>query len=132
MRRWKCLAAIALLLWERVRGPKTVSLITTLDNQSGQLRGITVRGYEITIFCHRKEYYVAYDRWCVPNRTLVSYQVFSVVSSDAPQALHKACELDVDFPTLAHPWNFNSELRKQHVQAYLDLLERRLRCERET
>jgi hypothetical protein len=126
MRIVKTLFGVVLLLFERLRGSKTVSEIKRPDNSLGSLKGFAVRGYELAIYCQRKEYHVKYDRWYIPDRIEVTYNVFSVVSNDAPKALRKACELDVDLPALVHNWNFDNEIRRAQVHAYLDLLEKRM------
>lgn len=126
MRFVKSLLGVVLFLFERIRGPKTVHEVKRPGNEMGSLKGFAVRGYEIAIYCHRKEYHVIYQRWWIPNRLKVTYNVFSVVSNDAPKALRKACELDVDLPALVHNWNFDNEIRRAQVLAYLDLLEKRM------
>ena len=118
---------IALFIFSRVRGTKTVSEHKGFNNQLGFLKAFVVCGYEVTIHCHRKKYCIKYDRWFIPNRTVMTYNVFSMVSREAPQALRKACELDIDLPELIHRWNFDSETRKEQVNEYLDLLEKRVR-----
>jgi hypothetical protein len=122
----KFFASGSLMLFEYLRGTNTVTEIKRPENALGDLRGFTVRGFEIAIYCHRREYHVRYSRWYVPNRTLYSYNVFSVVGHDAPEPLRKACELDVDIPSLVHRWNFDSMIRIRQVNAYLDLLETRI------
>lgn len=123
----KTFAAIILLLFERCRGPKTVYEIKRIDNELGSLKGFSLRGYEVAIYCQRKEYHIVYQRWYIPNRTRMTYNVFSVVSADAPISLKKACELDVDLPSLINNWHFDNEIRRAQVHAYLDLLEKRMR-----
>lgn len=126
MRFDRLLVAVVLSLFERLRGPKTVYEIKRPQNTLGSLKGFAVRGYEIVIYCQRKEYHVKYDRWYIPDRIEATYNVFSTVTSDAPQALRDACELDVELPALIHDWNFNNVIRRAQVHAYLDLLEARM------
>jgi hypothetical protein len=85
-----------------------------------------VRGYEIAIYCHRKTYRIHYKHWYIPDRSIFTYNVFSVVSNDAPLALRKACELDVELPAMVAISSFNHEIRQAQVLAYLDLLDQRL------
>jgi len=126
LRALKFVVASVLFLVNQLRGPKTIIEVQRPDNALGGLRGFTVRGFEIAIYCHRREYRVMYNRWYIRNRTLFAYHVFSVVGVGAPDALRKACELDVHLPPLLHRWNFDSVVRRQQVNAYLDLLEHRL------
>lgn len=127
MRTIRLLVAVVLLCLERIKGPKKVYEIKRPANAMGCLKGFTVRGYELAIYCQRKEYHVKYDRWYIPNRITVTYNVFSRVTNDAPKALQKACELDVDLPALVHNWNFDNEVRHAQIDAYLDLLEARMK-----
>lgn len=122
----KSVLGVVLFLFERARGPKTVTELKRAGNEMGSLKGFAIRGYEIAIYCQRKEYHIRYDRWWIPDRVEVTYNVFSVVSSEAPKALRQACERDVDLPALIHNWNFDNEIRRAQVNAYLDLLEKRL------
>jgi hypothetical protein len=123
---WGFFVSVVLLLFERVRGPRYINEIKQPDQALGCLKGFSVRGYEIAIYCHRKSYRVHYKHWYVPDRSFFTYNVFSVISNDAPIALRKACELDVELPALIPRNNFDEEIRRRQVLAYLDLLEQRL------
>jgi hypothetical protein len=120
---------VVLSCFERFRGPKTVYELERARNCMGGLRGFTVRGYEIVIYCQRKEYQVKYDRWYIPDRIESTYKMFSVVTNDAPEALKRACELEVELPGLIHSWNFDRKICRAQVHAYLDLLEMRIKNE---
>lgn len=123
---FRAACSVVLALWEKVRGTKTVHEIKGPENALGSLKGYTVRGYELTIFIQRKEYVVKYDRWYIPNTKHHTYRVMSLVTNDAPEALKKACELDVDLPGFIHPFNFKDEIRRSVVRAYIDMLILRL------
>lgn len=122
----RILVAVVLLVWKRIRGPSTVHEMKHTQQHLGSLTGVSIRGYEVAIYCQRKEYHVVYEKWYIPNNIRRAYNVFSVVSNDAPKALRKACELDVDLPELSHRWNFETEIRRAQVHAYLDMLEKRM------
>jgi hypothetical protein len=126
LKAMKFIVGGVLMLFQCLRGPKTVIEIKRPENALGSLNGFTVRGYEIAIYCHRKEYQIQYARWYVPNRRVVTYSVFSVVSNNAPAALRKACELEIELPALVHNWSFDNDIRRHQVLAYLDLLESRM------
>ena len=119
---------VGAILWilERTRGTKSVIEVKRTNNELGSLKGFAIRGYEVAIYCQRKEYSIRYDHWYIRDRTKLTYNVFSVVSNDAPKALRIACELDVDLPALVSNWNFDNEIRRAQVHAYLDLLEKRM------
>jgi len=122
----KNLVGAYLWLLERIRGTKSVVEVKRTSNELGSLKGFAIRGFEVAIYCQRKEYSIRYDRWYIRDRTRMTYNVFSVVSNDAPKALRIACELDVDLPALVSNWNFDNEIRRTQVHAYLDLLEKRM------
>lgn len=88
--------------------------------------GYSVSGFTIEIFCQRKRYRRYYDNWFVPNNDHIAYRVFSVVSSDAPDILKQACELDLDIPALLPSFVPDEGQREEVVKAYLDLLIQRL------
>jgi hypothetical protein len=123
---WRTVVGLVLLAFERVRGPRWVTEIRESDQALGCLKGFTIQGYEIAIYCHRKTYRVQYKHWYIPDRWLFTYKVFSVVTNDAPLSLRKACELDLELPSLVSTRSFNSEIRQAQVMAYLDLLDQRL------
>jgi hypothetical protein len=125
-RAWQVVISLVLLAFERIRGPRWVTEIQEPDQALGCLKGFTVNGYEIAIYCHRKSYRVRYKHWYIPDRRMFTYNVFSVVSNDAPATLRKACELDVELPALVSVRSFSSEIRQAQVMAYLDLLDQRL------
>lgn len=126
MRHKSNLRAVLMMLLEYFKGPRTVSETKSAENALGSLQGYSVRGYQITIFCQRKEYFVHYHKRYIPNTRRTTYRVFSAVSNDAPAALKKACELDVDLPNFISWSNFDNEIRRAAVHAYLDLLDKHL------
>lgn len=118
--------SVLLMLYERWKGTKTVHEVKGPGNALGNLQGYCVRGYQLTIFCQRKEYRVKYDKWYIPNRSRYTYRVTSLVTNDAPCVLKQACELDVDLPAFVSRFNFDQVIFKSVVNAYLDLLEKRI------
>jgi hypothetical protein len=126
MRHKSNLRAVLMMLLEYFKGPRTVTETKSAENALGSLQGYSVRGYKITIFCQRKEYLVQYHKRFIPNTRRTTYRVFSAVTNDAPEALKKACELDVDLPNFISAGNFDNEIRRAVVHAYLDLLDKQL------
>lgn len=114
------------LLWERLKGTKTVREVKHPDNALGHLTGYSVAGYSLDVYCQRKHYRRSYDKWFVPNQDHMAYRVFSVVSQDAPDSLKKACELDIDIPALLPHAVSDHGHRQAAVNAYLDILIERL------
>jgi hypothetical protein len=115
-----------LLLWESLKGTKTVREVKHPSNTLGQLVGYSVAGYKLEIYCQRKHYRRSYDKWFIPNKDHMAYRVFSVVSQDAPDSLKKACELDIDIPALLPLAIDDHGHRQAAVNAYLDILIARL------
>lgn len=126
MRYFVILFRFLLMCYVRWKGTKTVHEIESHKNTLGHLKGYCVRGYQLTIFCQRREYLVKYDKWYIPNYRRYTYRVMSVVTNDAPPVLKKACELDIDLPCFVSHFHFNEILVKSAVHAYLDLLEKRV------
>ncbi len=126
MRYLKIVFGVILFLYERFRGPRTFRELKHASDALGYLKGHTVKGYQLTIFCQRRRYHTKFDKWYIPDQIETVYRVFSVVTADAPDALKKACELDVNLPELISNWNFDNEIRRSQVLAYLDLLEKRM------
>jgi hypothetical protein len=115
-----------LLFLRKLKGQYSIEEIKHPKNVLGSLTGYSVSGYTIEIFCQRRHYRRYYDHWFVPNEDHVAYHVFSTVSSDAPDILKKACELDLDIPALLPSFVPDEGQREEVVRAYLDLLIQRL------
>lgn len=112
------------LLFHRLKGPSSLREVPTGLGQESILKGESVSGYEINIYCYRKQYRRKYDRWYVPTEYQVLYRVFSRVSDNAPARLKKVCaSLDRDIrPQL--PEFLSEDLQKRAaVEAYLQLLQ---------
>jgi hypothetical protein len=114
------------LITERIKGTKTVLEIKSPKNSLGYLLAYAVSGYEISIYCQVKRYHRIYDKWFAPNRYIVVYRVFSVVSNDAPENIRTACELDIDIPEQLHNAVSEQHQKDEAIRAYLDLLINRL------
>jgi hypothetical protein len=117
---------ILFMLWERITGTKTVYEIKGPNNALGNLYCKTNNGYQLTIFCQRKEYLVKYDRWFIPNKSINTYRVMSLAVGDVPCAIRKACELDVDLPQFVTTVAPEPYIAKTMINAYLDLLQAKL------
>lgn len=121
----RCLGAVILFL-EQLKGQRVIKEIHHPHNAMGYLAGYSISGYSIQIFCQRKHYRRYYDNWFIPNQDHIAYHVYSVVSSDAPDVLKQACELDLDIPALLPSAVSDEGQREEAVKAYLDLLIERL------
>ncbi len=115
-----------LLYIEKLKGKKTVYEVMLPKNALGHLVGYAVSGYEVRIYCQKKQYKRMYDSRLIPDKDTVVYRVFSVVSNDAPEDLREACELDTDIPCQLSPLIDDEGQKEAAVQAYLDLLAARL------
>ncbi len=121
------LLSLIYILVSRAKGPSIVEELHVPGDLLGPpLTGHSTDGYEITIYCRKKRYRRRYERWFGSTQDLTMYQVYSTVSSDAPDALRRACELDRDFPPF-HPEFISDEVQKEAaINAYLDLVADRL------
>jgi len=114
------------MLYDRIKGTKTVYEILGPNNALGNLQYTTDCGYQLTIFCQRKEYLVKYDKWYIPNRSHRTYRVMSLATGDVPCKLQKACELDIDLPSMVSNVAPEKYIAKTMINAYLDLLQAKI------
>lgn len=122
----KSLLSDLLLYLERLKGKKTVYEVKLPKNALGHLVGYAVSGYEVRIYCQKKQYKRMYDSRLIPDKDTVLFRVFSVVSNDAPALLREACELDVDIPCQLSPLIDDEGQKDAAIQAYLDMLAAKL------
>jgi hypothetical protein len=111
------------LFWEKLRGASTFSEVFAPARLSAKLVATSLLGYKLSVFCQRRHYQRIYDRFFVPTRHHVIYQISGVVSADAPPALKQACgEVTLSISTNVH-WAVDEDFQERLVtQAYLDLL----------
>lgn len=126
MQLLKRMLSVAFLFLEKLKGKKTLHEVKLPKNALGHLVGFAVSGYEVRIYCQKKQYKRKYDNWFVPDKNMVVYRVFSVVTNDAPERLKEACELDVDIPCQLSPFVDDEGQKDAAILAYLDLLATRL------
>jgi hypothetical protein len=116
-----------LVVWfEKLKGHTTVHEVKLPKNALGHLVGFAITGYEVRIYCQKKQYKRKYENWFIPDKNMVVYRVFSVVTNDAPERLKEACELDVDIPCQLSTVVDDDGQRDAAILAYLDLLAAKL------
>jgi hypothetical protein len=111
-------------LWlESVKGPKKVSQAVVIQTErANSLRVIHQSGYDITIYCQRKEFLKEYEWDAMPSRTYVVYYVFSRPTPDAPDLIQQACRLEVTFPPLVPEYVEDEIQKRAAIDAYVDLI----------
>ena len=112
---------------ERLKGNKVVCDVSIPNNVVGLLTGYSMYGYEIQIFCKKRHYRRKYDKWFIPNDDHAAYEVFSIVSNDAPDSLKKACKMELVIPRLLAEPVSEARQRQAAVDAYLDILAQTLK-----
>lgn len=124
------------LLIERIKGEKEFIEIKSPHQALGFLVGRNVMGYAISIYCQKIKYRNTYKSRLVPDHHYKLYRVFSTVTSQAPEELIKACELDIPIPALLPFFFTDAEQRDAAIDAYVAMLiqevqnnRRRLQCE---
>lgn len=117
---------VLFLFHEGLKGEKTVYEVKLPKNALGHLVGFAVSGYEVRIYCQKKQYERKYKNWFVPDKRMVLYRVFSVVTNDAPERLKEACELDIDIPCQLSSFVDDEGQKDAAILAYLDILAHRL------
>lgn len=120
-----------LYLWhDRHRGPIRLNKHHRVEELHEHLTGYAIAGYEIRLYCQKKRYIRQYLWLRLPSLHYCTFRVFGRVTADAPEALRRACELDVDLPLLTPHFISESVQKEMAVRAYLDLLIERLSRER--
>lgn len=122
----KGLLSAFFLYLERLKGRKTVYEVRLPKNALGHLTGFAVYGYEVSIYCQKKQYKRSYENRFIPDKYMSVYHVFSVVSNDAPERLREACELEADIPCQLSSFVDDEGQKQAAVLAYLDLLAHKL------
>lgn len=120
---FKRLVTFVFLWFERLKGVRKVSQSVVIQTQRGNsLRVIHQSGYDITIYCQRREYMREYSSWYAPLTTYVVYHVFSTTTNDAPDLIKQACKLDVTLPRLLPSYIVDEIQKRFAIDAYVDLL----------
>ena len=114
------------VVFEKFRGQRQLSEITSHRRQIESLMAHSVDGYATTIHCQERRYICSYQNWWIPNRVVRSYYVFATVQGTAPKPLVEACAMDRSFPPLLHSWMPPASQKEAAIEAYIDLLVERL------
>jgi hypothetical protein len=120
------LLSLLVILLERVKGEQVYVLTKGDPTAVSHLIGQALVDYEIHIYCHRKQYCRIYRRWSWFNRTYVLYNVFSVITGNAPKDIVEACKIEVHIPAQLPSFVEDAFQRRSAVNAYLDLVIARL------
>ncbi len=123
----KSLISAIFVYFEKLKGRKTVYEVRLPKNALGHLTGFNVSGYEVSIYCQKKQYKRKYDNRFIPDEFMTVYHVFSAVSNDAPEKLRAACELEADLPCQLSSFVDDEGQKEAAVLAYLDLLAQKLK-----
>lgn len=126
MALFKSLLNAFFLYLEKLKGRKTVYEVKLPKHALGHLAGFAVAGFEVRIYCQKKQYKRSYDNRFIPDKYMAVYSVFSVVSNDAPERLRQACELVADIPCQLSSFVSDEGQKDAAIQAYLDLLVHKL------
>jgi hypothetical protein len=112
---------------EQLKGRKRVTERIVLSKRfTTQLTGQSLTGYEITIYCQKRHYHLQYEDWFIPNRNLYMYEVYGLVSNDAPEVLKAACQDHVCIPELLPNVVPEDCQEKEAIQAFLDIVINRM------
>lgn len=118
----KALGSLFLVL-ERIKGDsRVVEMTIPFSVKPGHLVAKNFAGYEINIYCHRRHLRRIYAKPYVPDKHFILYRVISVVSSDAPLVIRRACELDTEIPSLLPSFVAEESQKMAAISAYLDLV----------
>jgi hypothetical protein len=113
------------LVVEKLKGSKSITqhpLLTRPDVDS--LTGFSIHGFEIQIFCDDICYEKQYTKWLFGRRYKL-FRLYSHVSARAPEALKRACVLEITIPPPYPSFVLDDYQKEAAIEWYLDLL---IRC----
>jgi len=114
---------------DNVKGDYTIQAFPSQAVVMDNLTAKSVEGYQVVIYCQKKQVVQRFRKWYIPDCHMNKYRVFSVPSETAPVELKEACELDVCIDQL-FPNTPNDFVQKEVViGAYLERLLNSLRKE---
>lgn len=101
---------------------------TVVDNEVvfEKIKGFSVEGYSLTIFCQRKCYRRKYKKWYIPDKVYFIYYLSGTASPDAPAKLKTVLIDNVSIPTIAHHRKCNKWMEREVLMSYLDVIISRL------
>lgn len=114
-------------LIEVIRGERVVTEITQARSRIESIIAYAVEGYTITVHCQERKFKCCFSRWYIPDFVFYTYEVFATIAGKAPQALIDACSRDTTFPGLLIPWSSKASQKEASIEAFLDLIQTRLR-----
>ena len=120
------LCGYLVLFLERLKGRNRVKEIPHPSRQSPKVVATSLTGYDLLVFCRIRHYKRTYEKWWAPARHYVLYEVFSRVTSDAPESLAIACRTVLTIPSFMHWCVSTAAQEKIAVDTYLDILIRQL------
>ncbi len=123
------LARPLLALWIRLKGERTVSVVTPLQNPLEGYKVITSGGAEIEIFCREKVYRVHHRAPWYPNRRITLYHVYCNYSANTPQGLGARLREEFTITPLL-PWGSSRvEQKKAAIDCYVSLILHHIRAD---
>jgi hypothetical protein len=107
---------------ENLKGNRTFIEIKNNKDTSNSITCYSIAGYQLNIYCYKKQYIYKYDNWFVPTKKYTSYRIFCVPTNGTPDDLTKICELDITLPALLPSCSSDIQQCKAAVAAYVDIL----------
>ncbi|EKD22631.1 MAG: hypothetical protein ACD_84C00031G0002 [uncultured bacterium] len=117
---------ILFLLIVRLKGKNKFIEVKCNDVVIGRLVAYSILGHEIEICCQKKHYRRQYDKWFISDKDVIVYRVFSITSSNMPEAIKKLFRLDLDIPAFLPVGMCEDTQQHTVINAYVDILLDRL------
>lgn len=114
------------LALEILKGVATVQEVERSGELIGTLTGYTTSGFSISIKCEKKTFYRKTTGFIQSHSEHNVYFVYSEVSDDAPASLKEACNFMSPIPQLLHESLSDLEHGKASINAFLDMLVKRM------
>lgn len=107
-----------------LRGNATIREVFQHNRSIGSLRVDVFFGYDLEVYCYRRQYVKEFDRSIFRPKLYTVYDVGCRVSGDPPSILKKALQTRITFPPLASVYLEDSIHVKLLVNAYLDMIQK--------